>query len=116
MLIPLLFPIDLGSNDAVKLAKILHDSSLNFKYATLEKATGSFDNANKLGQGGFGTVYKVVNLISSASMYHAVFSFLFNGFYSILHIAKQHNLWDFSRGFLVYFHNREFWLMEERLQ
>ncbi|CBI28578.3 cysteine-rich receptor-like protein kinase 2 [Vitis vinifera] len=49
-----------GSNDAIKLVKTLHDSSLNFKYATLEKATGSFDNANKLGQGGFGTVYKGV--------------------------------------------------------
>ncbi|RVW43342.1 Cysteine-rich receptor-like protein kinase 2 [Vitis vinifera] len=48
-----------GSNDAIKLVKTLHDSSLNFKYATLEKATRSFDNANKLGQGGFGTVYKV---------------------------------------------------------
>ncbi|RVX04425.1 Cysteine-rich receptor-like protein kinase 2 [Vitis vinifera] len=47
-----------GSNDAIKLVKTLHDSSLNFKYATLEKATRSFDNANKLGQGGFGTVYK----------------------------------------------------------
>ena len=59
VLIPLPFPIDLGSNDAIKLVKTLHDSSLNFKYATLEKATGSFDNENKLGQGGFGTVYKV---------------------------------------------------------
>lgn len=49
----------LGSNDAEKLAKTLNDSSLNFKYSTLEKATASFDEANKLGQGGFGTVYKV---------------------------------------------------------
>ncbi|XP_010251167.1 PREDICTED: cysteine-rich receptor-like protein kinase 2 [Nelumbo nucifera] len=49
-----------GSNDAVKLAKTLNDSSLNFKYSTLEKATGSFDDANKLGHGGFGTVYKGV--------------------------------------------------------
>ncbi|KAA8533180.1 hypothetical protein F0562_033287 [Nyssa sinensis] len=47
-----------GSNDVEKLAKTLDDSCLNFKYSTLEKATGSFDNANKLGQGGFGTVYK----------------------------------------------------------
>ncbi|KAJ7943676.1 Cysteine-rich receptor-like protein kinase [Quillaja saponaria] len=49
-----------GSNDAVKLANTLHDSSLNFKYSTIEKATGSFNDANKLGQGGFGTVYKGV--------------------------------------------------------
>ncbi|KAF8399733.1 hypothetical protein HHK36_015604 [Tetracentron sinense] len=51
-----------GSNDAVKMVKTLHDSSLNFKYSVLEKATGSFDNSNKLGQGGFGTVYKVTCL------------------------------------------------------
>ncbi|XP_057496946.1 cysteine-rich receptor-like protein kinase 2 isoform X2 [Actinidia eriantha] len=49
-----------GSNDAQKLKKTLHDSSLNFKYSTLEKATGYFDEANKLGHGGFGTVYKGV--------------------------------------------------------
>ncbi|XP_060196194.1 cysteine-rich receptor-like protein kinase 2 isoform X1 [Lycium barbarum] len=49
-----------GANDAKKLVKILHDNSLNFKYLTLEKATGSFDVANKLGQGGFGMVYKGV--------------------------------------------------------
>ncbi|XP_059447008.1 cysteine-rich receptor-like protein kinase 2 [Corylus avellana] len=49
-----------GSNDARKLVKTLNDSSLNFKYSTIEKATGAFNDANKLGQGGFGTVYKGV--------------------------------------------------------
>ncbi|XP_030472006.2 cysteine-rich receptor-like protein kinase 2 [Syzygium oleosum] len=49
-----------GSNDAEKFVNILHDSSLNFNFSTLEKATESFDSANKLGQGGFGMVYKGV--------------------------------------------------------
>ncbi|KAI3811271.1 hypothetical protein L1987_20991 [Smallanthus sonchifolius] len=46
-----------GSDD-IKLLDMLNSSSLNFKYSTIEKATNSFDEANKLGQGGFGTVYK----------------------------------------------------------
>lgn len=56
-----------GSNDANKMAKTLNNSSLNFKYSTLEKATGSFAEANKLGQGGFGTVYKA-SLVLFASV------------------------------------------------
>ncbi|CAI0550207.1 unnamed protein product, partial [Linum tenue] len=49
-----------GSQDVQKMVKTLNDSSLNFKYSTLEKATGCFDEANKLGQGGFGSVYKIL--------------------------------------------------------
>ncbi|KAL2484519.1 Cysteine-rich receptor-like protein kinase 2 [Abeliophyllum distichum] len=49
-----------GWDDAKKLVKTLNDSSLNFKYSTLEKSTDYFNEANKLGQGGFATVYKGV--------------------------------------------------------
>ncbi|CAI9761746.1 unnamed protein product [Fraxinus pennsylvanica] len=49
-----------GWDDPKELVKTLHDSSLNFKYSTLEKATDYFNEANKLGQGGFATVYKGV--------------------------------------------------------
>ncbi|XP_057528514.1 cysteine-rich receptor-like protein kinase 2 isoform X2 [Amaranthus tricolor] len=48
-----------GSSDNESV-QILFDKSLIFKYSTLEKATGSFAEANKLGRGGFGTVYKGV--------------------------------------------------------
>nr|XP_043635865.1 cysteine-rich receptor-like protein kinase 2 isoform X2 [Erigeron canadensis] len=50
------------AKNAKKLVKILTDSNLNFKYSTIEKATGNWDDSNKLGQGGFGTVYKGVLL------------------------------------------------------
>ncbi|XP_076892497.1 cysteine-rich receptor-like protein kinase 2 [Bidens hawaiensis] len=40
------------------MVKTLNDVSLNFKYSTIEKATGNWDEINKLGQGGYGTVYK----------------------------------------------------------
>ena len=33
--------------------------TLQFKYTTLEKATDCFSKENKLGQGGFGEVFKV---------------------------------------------------------
>ncbi|XP_074586773.1 cysteine-rich receptor-like protein kinase 2 [Curcuma longa] len=47
-----------GLNNSVSIEPGLYNHSLNFKYSTLEKATGGFSDSNKLGQGGFGTVYK----------------------------------------------------------
>ncbi|KAI8527041.1 hypothetical protein RHMOL_Rhmol12G0045800 [Rhododendron molle] len=38
----------------------VNKSKLNFSYETLEHATNYFDNSNKLGQGGSGSVYKGV--------------------------------------------------------
>ncbi len=35
------------------------DESLQFDFGIIKVATENFSNANKLGQGGFGTVYKV---------------------------------------------------------
>ncbi|KAI3516192.1 hypothetical protein L1887_15103 [Cichorium endivia] len=55
-----------GFYDAKKLVKMLNDSSLNFKYSTVEKATANWGECNKLGQGGFGTVYKDQSHISTA--------------------------------------------------
>ena len=89
----------LGSNDAEKLVKTLNDSSLNFKYSTLEKATGSFDDANKLGQGGFGTVYKVVSFLSHAPI----------NFPNQIHFIK------FCQRLISFLCHREFCLMEGRL-
>ncbi|KAK1281454.1 Cysteine-rich receptor-like protein kinase 2 [Acorus gramineus] len=48
-----------GLNKTLKMIEsALVKSSLNFKYSTLVAATGSFDPANKLGEGGYGAVYK----------------------------------------------------------
>ncbi|GJY55251.1 hypothetical protein Tco_0454366 [Tanacetum coccineum] len=44
----------LDGSDDTKLLNVLKSSSLNFKYSTIEKATCSFDESNKLGEGGFG--------------------------------------------------------------
>jgi hypothetical protein len=33
--------------------------SLQFNFATIEAATNNFSNDNKLGEGGFGAVYKI---------------------------------------------------------
>lgn len=41
----------------------LFKRSLKFKYSTIEKATHYFSEANKLGQGGFGEVFKVLKVI-----------------------------------------------------
>lgn len=41
------------------LVAIINKSKLNFSYETLERATNYFDQSNKLGQGGSGSVYKV---------------------------------------------------------
>ncbi|MFS7970517.1 putative protein kinase RLK-Pelle-DLSV family [Helianthus anomalus] len=40
------------------LSNSFNKSGLKYKYETLEKATNYFDNSNKLGQGGAGSVYK----------------------------------------------------------
>nr|DAD36167.1 TPA_asm: hypothetical protein HUJ06_006807 [Nelumbo nucifera] len=42
------------------LVTVVNKSELNIKYEILEKATNYFSNSNKLGQGGSGSVYKVI--------------------------------------------------------
>lgn len=43
------------------LLATVNKSNLNFSYDTLEKATNYFASSNKLGQGGSGSVYKVMS-------------------------------------------------------
>jgi len=40
--------------------EIISAESLQFDFATIRVATENFSDANKLGQGGFGVVYKVI--------------------------------------------------------
>lgn len=40
--------------------EIISVKSLQFDFATIRVATENFSYANKLGQGGFGVVYKVI--------------------------------------------------------
>ena len=51
-----------GSEEA-DLEKIAAQERKKFSYKTLSRATDNFHASNKLGQGGFGPVYKVINLI-----------------------------------------------------
>ncbi|KAG9145210.1 hypothetical protein Leryth_008975 [Lithospermum erythrorhizon] len=44
-------------DDSSKLSGITVDKSVEFSYEELAKATDNFDIANKIGQGGFGSVY-----------------------------------------------------------
>ncbi|KAL5725071.1 Cell division control protein 2 [Ranunculus cassubicifolius] len=49
-----------GLEGGLRMANALNRNSQNFKYSTLQKATGSFDDTHKLGEGGFGIVYRGV--------------------------------------------------------
>ena len=53
-----------GSYDVRRMANTLTDNILNFKYTTVEKAIGSWDDSNKHGQSQFQTIqglYLIVN-------------------------------------------------------
>ena len=47
------------------LLDTVNKSKLNFSYEVLEKATNYFNDSNKLGQGGSGSVYKVMQYFST---------------------------------------------------
>lgn len=92
-----------GSDDT-KLLKLLNSSSLSFKYSTIEKATGSFDCANKLGQGGFGAVYKVVSQNQPITLIHVFlhdFEFLVYDMLdqsNDLNLIRRHYMINFVTG------------------
>lgn len=47
-----------GSGEIIRAITASH---LSFKYQELRMATDDFNQINKLGQGGYGTVYKVMH-------------------------------------------------------
>lgn len=47
--------------------EIIDSESLQFDFATIKTATENFSEANKLGEGGFGPVYKVFVLVNQFS-------------------------------------------------
>lgn len=52
----MLFSFSSALHDNISIS--IQNSSLNFKYEILEKATEFFDTSRKLGQGGAGSVFK----------------------------------------------------------
>jgi len=55
------------------LSTAISKSKLNYKFETLQNATKNFDPTNKIGQGGFGSVYKVISIFI---LYDWVFKYL----------------------------------------
>ncbi|KAK4588131.1 hypothetical protein RGQ29_019221, partial [Quercus rubra] len=47
--------------------EISKTGSLQFNFLTIRIATDNFSDANKLGKGGFGFVYKVINIINKSN-------------------------------------------------
>ncbi|KAI3696493.1 hypothetical protein L1987_79511 [Smallanthus sonchifolius] len=105
-----------GSYDAEEMAKILNDISLNFNYSTVEKATGNWDESNKLGQGGVGTVYKGV---LSDGREIAVKRLFFNNklrasdFYNEVNIISSVEHKNLVRGYMAPEYLAHGWLTEK---
>ena len=60
--------ICIESKQLAALSPIVNKSKLNFSYESLEKATNYFNDSNKLGQGGSGSVYKVCCYLTISSL------------------------------------------------
>ena len=50
--------------------------ALKFKFSTIKVATNNFSNANKLGEGGFGSVYKVIQILPWKNYVYGELEFL----------------------------------------
>lgn len=62
MMIP--FPEYSDRDSVSEFLRSISESHLCFKYEHLLTATENFDQRNKLGQGGYGSVYKVILIMA----------------------------------------------------
>lgn len=57
LILNLITDLDEGSSEIIRA---IAASNLSFKYDDLRKATDNFSQNNRLGEGGYGAVYKVI--------------------------------------------------------
>lgn len=53
-----------------------------FELKTIEAATNKFADDQKIGQGGFGSVYKVTSELNAAFLVEQIFYFIYQKFYT----------------------------------
>lgn len=67
-------------DEEIEVDSLVVKRTLLFKYSSLEKATDYFNEENKLGQGGFGEVFRVNSPKDLPSLFRPIYSNYLSGF------------------------------------